>query len=241
MRVGTRCTGRCAGRCGDAAAHGQEVAQGRGTGGDSGAAGSRGRRGEPRVTTGAASGGRSCVRGAGSGGAARETARGYRERHTPRRAEPHGALPRRPLHPRGGGAGQGELGGAGVAPPGCRRGPGGPGAAPVWPRYLPAPRRSPAPSWSGGGSGAARGRPPPATGPQRGRGGRGGGGPGAEERPEVGGKAVSAWDFSSALPRLSPEYLPALGGGSGLLGCPGAGPVGESGCFPPGMRDSGCG
>lgn len=58
-------------------------------------------------------------------------------------------------------------------PPGCGRGPGGPGAAPAWPRYLPAPRRSPAPSWSGGGSGAARGRPPPARGPQRGRGGRG--------------------------------------------------------------------
>lgn len=73
---------------------------------------------------------------------------------------------------------RGELGGAGVAPPGCRRGPGGPGAAPVWPRYLPAPRRSPAPSWSGGGSGTARGRPPPATGPQRGRGGGGFGGGG---------------------------------------------------------------
>lgn len=158
---------------GDAAAHRREVAQGRGTGGDSGAAGSRGRRGEPRAAAGAAGGGCSRACGAGSGAAARETARGSRERHTPRRAGPHGAASRRPREPRGSGAGQGELGGAGVAHPGGGTGPGGPGAAPVWPRYLPAPRRSPAPSWSGGGSGAARGRPPPATDLQRGRGGEG--------------------------------------------------------------------
>lgn len=111
--------------------HRQEVAQGRGTGGDSGAAGSRGRRGEPRVATGAAGGRRSCIRSAGSGGAARETARGYRERHTPSRAGPHGAAPWRPLDPRGGGAGQrGARRSGGRAPrlsprPGrSRRGPG---------------------------------------------------------------------------------------------------------------------
>lgn len=98
------------------------VAQGQGTGGDSGAAGSRGGRAEPRAAAGAA---------ARAAEEQRETARGYRERHTPRRAGPHGAAPRRPFVPLGGGAGQGELGAAEVAPrwlwprPGrSRRGPG---------------------------------------------------------------------------------------------------------------------
>lgn len=137
----------------------------------------------PGLRRGAAGRDCSCVRGAGDSPGlpgAPHAAPGRASR----------AAPLRPLGPRGGGAGQGELGGAGVAHPGCRRGSGGPGAAPVWPRYLPAPRRSPAPSWSSGGSGAARGRPPPATGPQRGRGGGGPRGVGVVFNPGRGGAAL---------------------------------------------------
>lgn len=59
------------------------MAQGRGTGGDSGAAGSRGQRGEPRAAAG------SCLQGLQLR-PRRGDSRGYRERHTPRRAGPHG-------------------------------------------------------------------------------------------------------------------------------------------------------